>query len=215
MNVNRCPILAGFAAGAAVLQPLELRARDADAESWIELSASGEIAPGADLRVEVEERFRDGANEAILGTAVDLAVSDALALGGGLEVHDAGGLTEVRPYQQVSVAVGPLSLRTRLEERVFDDADRLGLRLRQRAQFSPAIATGTRARLSAEWFYQIRDRLEGGPRRTDQWRFAAGVQHRLAPGLDLTVSHMVQIRPRPAGQTTHTHVPQLALAYRF
>ena len=215
MTVNRCPILAGFAAGAAVLQPLELRAREVRAERWIELSASGEIAPGADLRVEVEERFRDGANEAILGAAVDLAVADSVALGGGLEVHDAGGFTEVRPYQQLTLALGALSLRTRLEQRVFDDADRLGWRLRQRAQLSPAIAAGTRARLSAEWFWQIRDRVAGGPRRTDQWRFAAGIQHRIGPGLDLTVSHLVQIRPRRAGQTTHTHVPQLALAYRF
>ena len=207
--------LATFAAALAILQPAAALAQESDLEAWVELSAQGQIAPGAQLKVEVEERFREGADEAILGATVDFAVNERVDLGGGVEIHEIAGYTEVRPFQQVTLGVGDLSFRTRIEERFFDNADQISLRLRQRVQYSPTIAPGTRARLSAELLYQLTDRVEAGPRRIDQWRLGAGIQHRIAPQLDLTGGYLLVIRPRPAGQTRHAHVPQLAIGYRF
>jgi len=205
---------AGFAAASALLQPALLHAAESDSEMWVELSALHQIAPDTNLRLEVEQRRREGADDRIAGAQVEVA-SGPVALGAGLELHDAAGFTEVRPFQQVSWRLAGLTWRTRMEERVPDGADRPGLRLRQRAQFSAPLGPASVARLSAELLYQLRASEEGGPRRIDQWMFVGAVQHRIAPKLFLTAAYLLQVRPRPAGQTRHTHVPQLALAYTF
>ena len=209
------PLIAVIAAGTSFLQPSAAHAAEDSTEFWVELGASGEIAPGAELKLEVEERRREGPNEYIVGAVVDFEVSDRLELGGGMEIHDEDGFTEIRPYQQLTYSTGRLSFRTRLEERFYDNADRMALRLRQRAQYTHPLAERTKAKLSAELLYQLRDRNEGGPERIDQWRFNAGVQHRLLPRLDVTGGYLFQIRPRPDGQTRHTHVPQLTLTYKW
>lgn len=205
--------LVSLASALALLQPAVAHADEN--EFWIELSTSGEIAEGAELKLEIEERRRDGPNEYIVGAVVDYEVANGFEIGGGMEIHDEDGFTEVRPYQQVTYSTGILSFRTRLEERFYDGADQMGLRLRQRAQVTQPVADGLRARGSVELLYQLRDRTEGGPQRIDQWRFNAGLQYRIAPQMDVTAGYLFQIRPRDGGNTRRTHVPQLTLTYKF
>ena len=131
-----------------------------------------------------------------------------------MEVHDIGGFTEIRPYQQVGYSTGILSLRTRIEERFYDNSDRMALRLRQRVQLSDDIAPKLKAAGSIELLYQLRDRNDGGPQRIDQWRFNAGLTYRAADKLEVTGGYLLQLRPRPGGDT-YTHVPQLTATYRF
>lgn len=204
----------GFAAAAALLQPLAARAAEDDSEFWIQLAAQGEAWDGATLKLNVEQRRKSGDDEYI--AAADFAVDTAenLALGGGLEVHDTGGFTEIRPYQQVLVEAGPFDFRTKFEQRFFESSDQMGLRIRQRARFTQPLGPKTRGRLSAELLYQLRDRTEGGPKRIDQWRFAAGVEHRATQTLSVWGGYQLVIRPRGAN-TRHTHVPQLYVTYRF
>lgn len=204
---------AGIAVAVAILQPCAAAADES--EFWFELGASGEISPGVDLKVEAEQRRRDGPNEYIVGAVVDVTVGQGLQIGGGMEVHDTAGSTEIRPYQQLIFSTGPLSFRSRVEERFFDDGDRIGLRLRQRAQLSQTIAPRIRAIGSAELLYQLRDSNEGGPQRIDQWRLNAALRYNATPRLNVTAGYLYQIRPRPDGKTRRTHVPQIALTYLF
>ena len=185
-----------------------------ESEFWIELGAKGEIAPDTTLKVEVEQRRKSGPDEYIVGAVVDRAVGDGFSIGGGMEIHDVGGFSEIRPYQQVGYSTGIISLRTRIEERFYDDSDRMALRLRQRVQLSDEIAPKLKAAASAELLYQLRSRNDGGPQRVDQWRFNAGLTYRVADELDLTGGYLLQLRPRPGGDT-YTHVPQASLTYRF
>jgi len=201
-----------LAAAPLLLQPSAALADET--EFWIELSAKGDIAPKTALKVEVEERRKAGANEYIVGAVVDREVGNGFSIGGGMEVHDTDGFTEIRPYQQVGYKTGILSLRTRIEERFYDSSDRMALRLRQRVQVSDTIAPKLKAAASAELLYQLRSRNDGGPERIDQWRFNAGLTYRVADRFDVTGGYLLQLRPRPGGDT-YTHVPQASLAYRF
>ena len=201
-----------LAAAPLLLQPSAAHADES--EFWIELATKGDIAPGTALKIEVEQRRKAGPDEYIFGAVVDRDVAEGVTIGGGVEVHDTGGFTEVRPYQQVGYSTGILSLRTRIEERFYDDADRMALRLRQRVQLSDDIAPKLKAAGSVELLYQLRDRNDGGPQRIDQWRFNAGLTYRAAERLEVTGGYLLQLRPRPGGDT-YTHVPQASLAYRF
>ena len=121
----------------------------------------------------------------------------------------------MRPYQQLTFGVGKFDFRSRIEERFYDGADRMALRLRQRARFRTPIANKVTGFASGELLYQLRDRNEGGPQRIDQWRLNAGATARITPTLDLTGGYLFQIRPRDNGNTRHTHVSQVSLFYRF
>ena len=157
-----------LAAVPLLLQPSAALADES--EFWMELAAKGEIAPGTSLKLEVEERRKNGPNEYILGAVVDTEVGDGFSIGGGVEVHDTDGFSEIRPYQQVGYSSGILSVRTRIEERFYDRSDRMALRLRQRVQLSDEIAPRLKAAGSVELLYQLRSRNDGGPQRIDQWR---------------------------------------------
>lgn len=210
--VSRLARFTPLAAAPLLLQPSVALADDT--EFWIELSASGDIAERAKLTVEMEERRQRGANDYVFGAVIDRAVGEGFTIGGGVEVNDQGGFSEIRPYQQVGYSTGILSLRTRVEQRFFDDADRMGLRLRQRVQLSDQIAPKLSAAGSVELLYQLRDSERGGPQRVDQWRFDAGLTYRVAERFSITGGYMLQLRPRPGGDT-YTHVPQASVAYRF
>lgn len=204
----------GFAVLGLALQPTTAGAATSDEELWAELSTKGDIAEGVDLKLELETRRRDGPNEYIFGAEANFDTAPNLALGGGIEIHEIDGFTEVRPYQQLTFAAGPLDFRTRIEERFFDDADQLSLRLRQRARLRQKLAQQTTGFLSAELLYQLQDRTENGPERIDQWRFNAGLTQRVGD-IEITPAYLFQIRPRDNGATRHTHVAQIGLAYRF
>ncbi|GMM92826.1 DUF2490 domain-containing protein [Qipengyuania sp. MTN3-11] len=203
----------GFAGLGASLQPTGAAAATSDDELWIETSVNGEIAPETGFKFELETRRRDGPDEYIVGAEVNTAVANGIALGGGMEIHDEDGFTEVRPYQQVTIGIGKFDLRSRIEERFYDDSDQMALRLRQRVRFRTDIGAGFGGFASGELLYQLRDRLNGGPSRIDQWRANIGATREIAPGLDLTAGYLFIIRPRDNGATSHTHVGQLSLSY--
>ncbi|MEW4447519.1 DUF2490 domain-containing protein [Qipengyuania sp. JC766] len=202
-----------LAALALLLQPAVAHADES--EFWLELGASGEVADGVSAKFEVEQRRRTGPDEYIVGAVADVSVGNGFEIGGGMEIHDIAGLTEIRPYQQLTYSAGPLELRSRIEERFYDGADQMALRLRQRVQLSDEIAPRLSASGSVELLYQLRDRTDGGPQRIDQWRLNAGLQYSVLPEMNVTAGYLYQIRPRDDGNTRRTHVPQLALTYRF
>ena len=205
-------LAAPLAAASLLLQPSAALADDS--EVWIELSAKGDIAPDTTLTVELEPRLQAGSDQYVVGAVVDRKIGKGFSIGGGIEINDTGGFTEIRPYQQVGYKTGILSLRTRIEERFFDNADQMALRLRQRVQLSDEIAPKLKAAGSVELLYQLRDRRDGGPQRVDQWRFNAGLTYRAAERFDVLGGYLLQLRPRPGGDT-YTHIPQVGVAYRF
>ena len=207
-SVNLAARALPLAAATLLLQPSAALADES--EFWIELAVKGDIAEGTSLKLEVEQRRKTGPDEYIVGAVVDHEIGDGFSLGGGVEIHDIDGFTEIRPYQQLGYSTGILSLRTR----IYDVSDRMALRLRQRVQLSDTIAPRLKASASAELLYQLRSRDDDGPERVDQLRFAAGLTYRVADRFEVSGGYLLQLRPRPGGDT-YTHVPQLSAAYLF
>jgi hypothetical protein len=216
MRIIKTASLSGFAVALCILQPGHASAATSDEEFWLEAGAKGDISRTTDLKVKVETRRREGDNEYIFAGEVNTDVAKNLQLGGGVEIHDIEGFTEIRPYQQITLKVDKFDFRSRLEERFYDDADQMALRFRQRARFRQPLNAdkSTQGYLSGELLYQLRDRTEGGPERIDQWRLGAGLIQKLG-AFDVTAGYLLQIRPRDGGNTRHTHVAQVSLLYGF
>jgi len=208
-------VTAGFAAAMVIMQPDPSRAAASDSEFWVTAGGQGQVADDTSLGMRVENRRRDGTDDWILGAVVGVKLAETINLGVGLDVQETDGFTEVRNFQQLTFTRGRFDLRSRIEERFFDNAERMSLRLRQRIRYQQPIAQGTSGQLSAELLYQARDRTVGGPSRIDQWRFITAVSRRLNERLSLTGGYLLIIRPRPDGATRHTHIPQLTLSTKF
>ena len=103
-SVNLAARALPLAAATLLLQPSAALADES--EFWIELAVKGDIAEGTSLKLEVEQRRKTGPDEYIVGAVVDHEIGDGFSLGGGVEIHDIDGFTEIRPYQQLGCAPG-------------------------------------------------------------------------------------------------------------
>jgi hypothetical protein len=132
-----------------------------------------------------------------------------------MSLFQTGAVSEYRPHQQFRYTTGGLDLRTRFEQRWFDGADRVELRIRQRVQYTRAIAPRLEAFGSAEWFGIVQSRRDGGRRGTEQIRAIAGLAYQVSDRLDIAPSYLFQITPRPGRPDAISHVPQLTLNWSF
>lgn len=208
-----------LAATLAAWQPSKAHAQDEDVQFWLNAVATGEIADGTTLTVDATHRWRTqdevGADQQTIRIMVDQQVADRTRLGGGVMVFDTAGLTEVRLHQQATFSLGRFEARTRLEERFFEGAEQMELRLRQRVQYNQPIAEGWRGTTGIEWLgiMQSRDRERGSS--TEQWRFQASLVHRVSNNVDVGAIYWMVIFPRGDRPARTSHIPQAAITYRF
>ncbi len=170
--------LAGTAASVA-------RAADEDVQLWTTQSASVALAERVTGSVDVSERFREGSDQLLTRANADYRLFDAATLGGGLAyVVTVDGANETRPHQQLTLTFGPLALRSRAEERFFEAADRMELRLRQKVTATWPIAGQWKASLAGELLYIARSQDRDGEAHVDQWRANATLARPLADNLE-------------------------------
>lgn len=137
-------------------------ARAADDEQvWAGVSTAMPVAHDVSLQGEMSYRFREGDDLFLTRGTLDWKMADGVTLGGGMAFAQVASTSEYRPFQQITLSTGPLSFRTRLEERIFDSADRAQLRLRQKVQLTLPVAKATKAALSGEWLYIARSQVPG------------------------------------------------------
>lgn len=199
--------------GIALAAPAQ--AADEDSQLWL----TGNVVVPADEAftgtLEISQRFRESSDQVLVRAGVDYRLSQTVSLNGGAVVTNAGGVTEFRPQQQVTLSFGPLALRSRAEQRFFEGADRMEVRLRQRAQFGVPVADGLRAAVSGELFYIARSRDAGGESGIEQWRLNTTLTQRLSERLDATLGYLFIATPRPAAPDGNSHVAQIALTWRL
>ncbi|MCB2065747.1 MAG: DUF2490 domain-containing protein [Erythrobacter sp.] len=198
-------LLAGSAAPAL--------AAEEDTQLWLTGTARLPLADDVDGTVDVIQRWRQGDEQLVARASLDLAVSDVVDLGGGLTMSDGSGRQEWRPHQQVNLAQGWLSWRTRLEERFFEGADRPQLRLRNRAQVTVPVARSTLLIANGELLYVLQYETAGRGDRLDSWRANLAVQQRVAPHLDLLVGYLAIDSLRPAAPDRLSHAAQLGFVW--
>lgn len=216
IHAVRC--LALLAALMAAWQPSKAIAQDTDTQLWQFVFLTGDLDKDTRLTLDATQRWREdarGGEQQTLRVTVEQTVSEGIRIGGGGAVFDADGLTEIRPHQQITVTKGRLELRTRLEERFFDGADRMELRLRQRVQFNQPLGRDWRASVGGEWLGLLQPRDRGQGATTEQWRAQAGVAYRISNRLELGANYWLIAAPRGSLPARYTHVPQTVVTLRF
>lgn len=207
-----------LAAMLAAWQPSSALANPEDTQFWLVGFVRGEIADDVFLTVDSSYRWRDpefGADQQTLRVSLEKGLDDAVRIGGGMSVFQTGSVTEYRPHQQFRYAAGGLDLRTRFEQRWFDGADQVELRIRQRVQYSQPVAPRVEIVGSAEWFGIVQSRRDNGQRGTEQIRSIIGVSYEVNGSLSIAPSYLFQITPRTGAPDAISHVPQLTLNYSF
>jgi hypothetical protein len=207
-----------LAAMLAAWQPSSAHANPEDTQFWVVGFARGKIDKDIYLTVDSSYRWRDpefGADQQTFRVSVEKALDDDVRIGGGMSLFQTGGVSEYRPHQQFRYASKGLDLRTRFEERWFDGADRVELRIRQRVQYTREIAPRLEAFGSAEWFGIIQSRRDTGRRGTEQVRNIVGLSYEVNDRLDIAPSYMFQITPRAGRPDAISHIPQLTLNWSF
>lgn len=207
-----------LAALACAWQPSKARDQDEDVQLWQIFNLTGDLDEDTRLTIDATQRWREdarGDEQQTLRVTVEQTVAKGLLLGGGGAVFEAGGATELRPHQQTILTQGRFEFRTRLEERFFDGADRVELRLRQRIQYNQPLGDGWRASAGGEWLGLLQGRNDGQGASTEQWRAQAGTAYRINDRLELGANYWLIVLPRGPLPARTTHVPQTVLTYRF
>ena len=210
--------LALLAALAAAWQPSKAQANPEDTQFWLVGFVRGELDEDIFLTIDTSYRWRDpvfGADQQTIRVTVEKGLDDDVRIGGGLSFFQTGGISEIRPHQQFRYAKAGLDLRTRFEQRWFDGADQVELRIRQRVQYTQPVAERVDIIGSAEWFGIVQPRRENGSRGTEQARAIIGVAYEVNDHLTIAPSYMLQLTPRGDQPDAISHVPQFTLNYRF
>lgn len=203
----------------AAWQPSIASAADENTQLWIIGEVSTDLDDNTSATLDGSLRLREdarGGEEKTIRLTLETEIADDVAAGGGAGIWEAaGGETEVRIFQQLTIGLGNLSARTRLEERIFDGADRVELRFRQRLQYTHPVSDTVSASLDGEWLHLVQTRNRRGPQYRDQFRSRAAVTARLGNGLTAGVAYLAIYDQRGAARDRFAHVPQVTLDWRF
>ncbi|WDA41138.1 DUF2490 domain-containing protein [Erythrobacter sp. BLCC-B19] len=207
-----------LAAMVAAWQPSIALADNDDTQLWQFVFLTGDLDKDTRLTVDATQRWREdarGGEQQTLRVTLEQTVAEGVRIGAGGAVFDAGGNTELRPHQQIIFTEGRFEFRTRLEERFFDGADRMELRLRQRVQYNQPLGDGWRASVGGEWLGLLQGRNSGQGASTEQWRAQAGIAYKISDKLEIGANYWLLAFPRGGLPARYTHVPQTVLTYRF
>lgn len=207
-----------LAAVLAAWQPSKTLANPQDTQLWLVGFIRGNLSDDIALTIDTSQRWRDpvfGADQQTFRVTIEQRVSDDVKLGGGVSWFQTGAIGEFRPHQQLRYSRGGLDVRTRFEQRWFEGADRVELRLRQRVQYTHDIAPRLRALASTEWFgiIQSRRRLQTGG--TEQVRSIIGIAYQINGAFEIQPTYMLQVTPRENRPDAISHIPQVTINYRF
>jgi hypothetical protein len=209
-----------LAALACAWQPSSAQAADEDTQFWLLGFVRGKLDDDVFLVVDTSLRAREpgiGPDQQTIRVTVEQGFADnRVRLGGGFAVFETAGRTELRPHQQFRFINGGWDLRTRFEQRLFPGADRAELRIRQRVQYTHEGSDKVALIGSVEWFgvAQARSR-DRGPDGTEQLRLVVAAAVDVGGGLEIQPGYLFSYSPRSARADGISHVPQLAINYRF
>ena len=125
------PIL-GIAAALIAGQATAAHAADEIFEFWANPSIEADVGKGT-AELETAHRIRDGRDDThYVRLWYGQPIAKGVTLAGGIEQRWTGRVQEQRLLQQLSYRSSIFRGRTRIEQRIVDGDDRMGLRLRQR-----------------------------------------------------------------------------------
>lgn len=195
------------------------RAQDEDTQLWVYGVAATDLGEDTRLTIDATARWREeqrGDEQHTVRATVMHQIAEGVRIGGGGGVFETeGGRTELRPHQQISLRTGRFSARTRFEQRFFDGADRMELRIRQMVRYAQPISYTFSLSLDGEYLGLVQTRERGGTRPRDQWRARAIVSADVSDDLTLGAGYLMVVTPREGTADQIAHVPQLYLTLDF
>lgn len=207
-----------LAAMLAAWQPSKAMAADEDVQLWQFVFLTGDLYQNTRLTLDATQRWREqahGDEQQTIRFTIEQTVAEGLRIGGGAAVFEADGLTEIRPHQQIIIVEGRFEARTRFEQRFFDGANRVELRLRQRLTYNQPLDKGWRASVGGEWLGLLQGRNAGQGASTEQWRAQAGLAYKINDKFEIGANYWLLAFPRGDRPGRISHVPQTVLTYRF
>lgn len=215
----RLSVLIALSAGFIAATPA---AADDDAFGvWLNPSLSTDLDEDTSMEIETAQRFRDadfGPDTYYGRLWVIQDLSDAVSLAGGIErrIND-GDSDETRFLQQVSVSSGIWRGRVRVEQRLVDDADRMGIRMRTRGGVSVPIDNAERWSFdaNAEAFWTLRSTSDGGQDGLTGLRTQVGVGFEVSDTVDVSLHYLRQQDIRENRPDTIGHAPLLGVEVSF
>ncbi|NQX94751.1 MAG: DUF2490 domain-containing protein, partial [Erythrobacter sp.] len=134
------------------------------------------------------------------------------------------GRTEIRPHQEIDLKFGRFSARTRVEQRFFDRADRMEVRVRQLVRYTQPFGENVKLSVDGEYLGIARSRDGGGPagagpprrpRPSNQWRARAILSANVSKDLTLGAGYMLVHTPSRLRPDRINHVPEAYITLKF
>ena len=190
-------------------------AADEDIQVWITESASTPLSSATQATLDLSQRRRQSGDQLLARGTFEVRLSPSAVAGGGAAyISTIGAADEFRPHQQLTLTYGPVALRTRVEERFFEHAERMELRLRQRVGVTVPVAERLKAGLSGELLYIAQSQVPGQGAHVDQWRGNATLARSLGKDLEGTLGYLAILSPRSGTPDRLSHVAQVTLTLR-
>lgn len=147
--------------------------------------------------------------------SVDKELSGHLSIGGGIAYSESAGVSEIRPHQQLELRFGMISLRTRMEQRFFENLPRTEVRLRQRLQANVPVGKRTSAVVGTELIYVARSRGGGENSRLSGLRASFEIRRMISAHAEARIGYLHSRSLRKGISDRVTHSPQLGMALRY
>lgn len=194
-------------------------AQEEDTQFWVYAVAKTDLGEDTSLAVDFTARWRKarrGDEQQTARFTVLHEVADGVRIGGGGGVFETeGGRTEIRPHQEIDLKAGRFSARTRVEQRFFEGADRMEVRVRQLVRYTQPFAGGVKLAVDGEYLGLAQRRERGGNRPRDQWRARAILNAKVSDRLTLGGGYMAIYTPQPGLRDRLNHVPEAYITLTF
>jgi len=199
-----------------------------DAQAWTTISASGPVSGRWLAQAESTSRFGNDLprlyqQELIVGAGYRFDEAASLYGGYGMVIdfrpHQPNRV-EHRPYQQLNLSLGtlgggPVSARTRLEERFIEGFRDMGVRVREQIRYVHPLAGRLSAFGTAEFFFNLNDTDWGARSGFDRWRIGGGLRRPIGRKLAFELGYLNQRTARRGLPDQTDHILTTALAFSF
>jgi hypothetical protein len=200
--------------------PQQSWAHDDDAQLWLGQSLSHRIDDETLIGAEMTERFREGGvgGDQYLGRiTLTRRLAQGVELALGVAASTNSGIGEIRPEQAIILTHGPFSFRTRLEERMIDNASETILRLRERVGLALPLDRAAHWTLiaSGELFFQLNRGRPADVTGFNTLRTQLGFRRALGPAMSLTALYQRQQAVRQDLEDSVAHISVLTIGWTF
>ena len=203
---------------ACLLSPVPALASDDTFELWLNPSVTADLDEDTSVEFETAQRLRDAGSGGVDTYFARIWINQKLdshftvSAAAGRRINN-GAADELRFHQQVTYRSGILRGRLRLEQRLVDNADQLGLRLRPRIGVSVPLddAGNWTGFTDAEAFLTLRSTDIGGQDGLTGIRTQIGVRHDLTESIEVGLAYLRQQDIRDGRPDRVGHAPLLSV----